>query len=146
MKKRVSTILATCIIILGTLSPCSASGEIEPYRASEYLLSYSALMTVPKTQTGTLEIVITVTPAGYMTSLGATSVKIYTEDGELVKSVTGTSSNGLLELHTSSRYINSYIFDEAISGESYYAEVTVYAGNSTGSDSRTLTTKVGTAN
>ena len=81
-----------------------------------------------------------------MTSVGATSVKIYEENGTLVKSVTGTSSNGLLELHTAGGFAHAYVFDEAVSGESYYAEVTVYAGNSTGSDSRTLTTRVVEAN
>ena len=81
-----------------------------------------------------------------MTSVGATSVKIYEEDGTLVKSVTGTSSNGLLHLHTGAGFAHAYVFDEAVSGESYYAEVTVYAGNSTGSDSRTVTTRVVEAN
>ena len=144
MKKHVSAILAACAIILGTLSPCSAS-EVEPYRASEYLLSYTVVISALN-EPGCLELFIVVTPAGYMTSVGATSVKIYKENGSLVKSVTGTSSNGLLELHTDSPYMNTYVFDEAESGESYYAEVTVYAGNSTGSDSRTLTTRVVEAN
>ena len=81
-----------------------------------------------------------------MTSVGATSIKIYTANGDFVKSVTGTSSNGLLDIHTGATYMGAYIFDEAMSGESYYAEVTVYAGNSTGSDSRTLTTRVVEAN
>ena len=145
MKKHISGLLAACIIAFGILTPCHAE-EIEPHRASEYLLSYAVIMSAPHGQTGVLEIVITVTAAGYMTSVGATSVKIYEENGTLVKSVTGTSSNGLLHLHTAAGYAGSYIFDEVVSGESYYAEVTVYAGNSTGSDSRTVTTKVVEAN
>lgn len=145
MKKRVCALFAACIIILGNLSPCYAE-DVDPYRASEYLLSYSVLMSAPRGQSGVLEIIITVTPAGYMTSVGATLIKIYTENGSFVKSVNGTSSNGLLELHTGATYMGTYVFDEAVSGESYYAEVTVYAGNSTGSDSRTVTTKVVEAN
>ncbi len=145
MKKRLSIFLVACILAFGALLPCTAA-EVEPYRASEYLLSYAAVMSAPRGQTGTLEITITVAPAGYMTSLGATSIKIYTADGGFVKSVTGTSSNGLLELHTDLTFVNTYVFDEAVSGESYYAEVTVYAGNSTGSDSRTVTTRVVEAN
>ncbi len=144
MKKRVITFLAACILVISTLVPCNAE-EVEPLRASEYLLSYSVLISALN-EPGCLEIFITVTPAGYMTSVGATSVKIYKENGSLAKSVTGTSGNGLLELHTSASFVHAYVFDEAVSGESYYAEVTVYAGNSTGSDSRTLTTRVVEAN
>ena len=65
-------------------------------------------------------------------------IVVYKSDGSYVKTITGTTSNGLIRSN-SSLHLDSYEFS-VTSGVSYYAEVTVFAKVGTEYDSRTITT------
>lgn len=78
-----------------------------------------------------------------MSSIGVSSIKLYTSSGSCVATITGTTSNGLLVKNAFS-HSSSYTCS-AVSGTSYYAIVTVIATNGSLSDSRQIRTNTVTA-
>ena len=78
-----------------------------------------------------------------MSTLGASAIRIYKSDGTYVTRILGTTSNGLLKNNAAS-LSGSYTY-QGSSGTSYYAVVTFTASNSSGSDSRMITTSTKTA-
>jgi hypothetical protein len=71
-------------------------------------------------------------------SVGVESIEFYTEDGKHVKSVTGSTRNGLVR--NDSIFCAGDYKCSLPSGEAYYAEVTVFAEVGSDYDSRTITT------
>jgi hypothetical protein len=78
-----------------------------------------------------------------MTSIGVSRIDVYSSDGSFVKSVNGSTSNGLLASGTSIHSGTHTI--KVSSGQRYYLEVTFIAKNSLGSDSKWTTTNTATA-
>lgn len=70
-------------------------------------------------------------------SVGVESIAFYTDDGVYVKSVTGSTSNRLIENNTG---FHGGDFYYTLPSGDYYAEVTVFARIGTDYDSRTVTT------
>ena len=71
-------------------------------------------------------------------TIGVESIDFYTEDGDYVTSVSGTTSNGLVKVNTA-QYSNEFPYDLP-SGNSYYAEVTLFARVGSEYDNYTVTT------
>ncbi len=134
MKRIVAFILA-----LGMLLPCGtaalASGA-EDVRASLILSSCSAcLLSEAK---GTVTVSYEVTSSKRSSSIGVESIAFYTSDGVRVKSVAGSTGNGLIQTNSSVHY-GDYNCSLS-SGKSYYVEITVFAEADGIYDSRTITT------
>ena len=111
-------------------------------RASYYLSSYDAFLYTGDSS-GELILDFSVAVTRACTSYGISKVRLYTEDGDLVKTITGTKTNGLLT-GSGRTYLSEYEIS-ATAGESYYAVVTFYASDANGSDSKTYTTNVAMA-
>ena len=71
-------------------------------------------------------------------SIGVETVDIYKADGSYVTSITGSTSNGLIE--TNSDICKSYYDCQLTSGIFYYANVKVFAKVGSEYDSRVITT------
>lgn len=116
-------------------------------RSSWYIDSYRAWLT-PELG-GVIKVTIDVQANNYMTEVGASRVEIFeSKDG----GSTWTSKRIYLksiypELVTNNDilYFETPISYPGTPGYKYYAEITVYAGDSTGSDTKEYTTGVVTA-
>lgn len=136
MKKRIAVTLLLVILLIICAIPTSAS-TFSQIRASKYLNSYFAMLD-QGTTAGNLSLSFSVVATGKMNLVGISRINVYKANGTFVETITGTVANGLLgasDMHHSGNY--TY---HGTPGTSYYFAVTVYAGDSTGSDSRTVTT------
>ena len=135
MKKRVVLTLLSVVAVVCSCSRVRAA-TVQP-RASAYLSRYIATLSEGNAP-GQLNIAFSVTASRVMTKVGVSRIDIYRSNGTYVTSINGSTANGLLALSTM-HHSGTYTYN-GISGVSYYAIVTVYAGDTTGSDTRTVTT------
>ena len=135
MKKFASLFL--CLILTATIC-CGVAGA----RASNYLKVYSAALITGDSR-GQLELNYNEAAKTTVTSIGVSKIELYTADGDHVKTIYGSTSNGLMYSSGLSHY-DTYTIS-ATAGEEYYAVVTFKAGNSSGSGTGTYTTGVAMA-
>jgi hypothetical protein len=137
MKRSIS--IAFCAILLISLfcGPAKAATY-----SSEYLRYYNASLSTGK-YSGELSLNFDAYARDSMTSIGVSRIDVYSSDGSFVKSVNGSTSNGLLASGTSIHSGTHTI--KVSSGQRYYLEVTFIAKNSLGSDSKWTTTNTATA-
>lgn len=130
-KKSLSLILIVALLLSVFTVSVSA-------RASYYFSSYSASLH-QGSSSGKISVSYTVvSSAGTMNLIGISRIQVYKSNGTLYKTITGSTSNGLLK---SSAFTTAGTYSiSCASGTSYYCIVTVYASNSSGSDSRTIQT------
>lgn len=136
--KRVISVILTLALVLGCVGASALAVNTPNARASLILNSYAATLeasNTPKEVTFHFEVYTDT----YADSIGVETIKIYRTSGSLVKTITGTTGNGLI-LTNDFMYVNSYDCSLTSAG-SYYAEVTVFAKAGTISDSRTITTR-----
>ena len=143
--KRVVSLSVSLVLLIGSaILPAYAFdyANIEPYRSSYYLNSYRAWLE-PKDD-GVIDVIVDVQATGYMDDIGTTLIYIFesVDDGqnwELVRGYASALTPGMIE-HDKFIYYETPVSYEGIPGRMYIAIVTVYAGDSTGSDSREYTT------
>ena len=149
LRKLVS--LAVSLVMLAGVAvlPSSAQGEagVEPYRSSYYLDSYRAWL--DPQDDGVIEVVVDVQATGYMDDVGALNIAIYesADDGDswdLVRAYAASMTPGMIQ-HDKLLYYDRPVSYQGVVGLDYAAVVTVYAGDSTGSDSRDYVTTSVTA-
>lgn len=133
--KRIFTLILTLSVLLSCGTVALAS-EAEGTRSSLTLAGYNVRL-LSKTK-GTVTVSFEVTSSKRATSLGIESIIFYTSDGVQVSSVSGSTSNGLIQSNNSA-HAGDYKYSLS-SGKSYYAEVTVFAEAGGDYDSRTITT------
>lgn len=105
--------------------------------ASDYLAQYGTALFASKTK-GYYDIYFDVTATDTSDSLGVSQVKIYKSDGTYITTIKGTTENGLVR---EGSFSHTGVYTRAgVSGNSYYAKVTIFAERGGGSDSRTITT------
>lgn len=142
-KKATALFLTLALLIAALAIPAAAVDS----RSSLYLSRYSAWLT-PKTG-AKVNVSIDVQAVDYMDSVGATKVEMYvSSDGGSTWDRDGTYLSALVEgmlVHNDYMYFDTPISHQGISGYKYYAVVTVYARDSTGSDSKTYVTPTVTA-
>lgn len=131
--KKVYSLLLTAILTITCL--CAPASAVT--RASRYLDTYSASLSTGSAS-GELRFNFNLIATGKMTSLGVEKIVIYKVNGAEADTIDGTTRNGLL-VSNSSRVKTSYIYN-GNPGTSYYAVVTFYAGDGSGSDSKEYTT------
>lgn len=136
---RVTVFVFAVMLLIGTVSASA--------RSSLYLDGYRAWLT-PKSG-GKINVNIDVQAVGDMDDVGALSVQMYTSaDGGVTWERDGTYASALhpeLLLHDTYLYYETPITHQGTAGNKYYAVVEVYAGDSTGSDSRDYVTPTVTA-
>lgn len=140
MKKRLPALFVVITLLISCCQLAIAS-DIQPY-ASEYLSAYTVALGAGD-NSGEVKLGYSIMATDQMTQLGISKVEIYKSNGSYVTTIYGNSKNGLMGYSTG-YHGGAYIYT-GTSGVSYYAKVTVYAKDSTGSDSRTVTTATATA-
>ena len=121
------------ILLVVALTCCFA---VASTNASDYLAEYGAALIA--TEKGKYDIFYDLTATNTSDSLGVSQIKIYKSDGTYIATIKGTIANGLI---IEEDYTHTGVYTRSgISGNSYYAEVTVFAKRGSGSDSRTITT------
>lgn len=133
MKRFLSAILALTLIF----SLCSAAfaEEIMP-RANAYINSKSG--SIACAGSGKININFRVNACDVMTTLGASKIELYKDDGTWVKTFYSSSYSNMLGSNTYT--YGSSVSYNGVSGVSYYAVITFYASCAQGSSTATYTT------
>ena len=132
--------LLSCVLLISMLCCVNVNAEIT--RSSEYIRSCRGSLESGSSR-GKIDLSFTITATKSMTSLGISQVDVYKSDGTFVKTIYGSTSNGLLS-NSGQRFTGSYTIALS-SGETYYTELTFIAKDSSGSDTNTITTNTATA-
>lgn len=130
--KRVITFLLTFSLTLVLICNVAEAN----ITASDYLTQYAAAL-IP-TETGKYDIHYDVTATKRSDSLGVSKIVIYRSDGTYITTISGSTSNGLI-CEDSGSHTGIYP-GYGVSGNYYYAVVTIFAERDGGSDSREITT------
>jgi len=142
--KKATALFVTLILLTSVLA--ISVGAVAG-RSSLYLSGYRAWLT-PKDD-GIVNVTIDVQAVDDMDSVGATKVEMFeSTDGGVTWSRDGIYLSALYpELldHGTYLYFDTPISHEGTAGYKYYAIVTVYAADNTGSDSKTYATTIVTA-
>ena len=136
MKQLFSSTLVVVMVIVCCYGSVSAL-EAPDTRASLTLSSYNVGLTAGDSA-GMISISYDVQSNKLASSIGVETVDIYKSDGSYVTSITGSTSNGLIE--TNSDICKSYYDCQLTSGIFYYANVKVFAKVGSEYDSRVITT------
>lgn len=139
MKKKAYKVILFILIMAMALSTVAFAAEA---RASEYIRSTTTYISASN---GVVTVDFRIYATGVMTDIGVKKVEFYTESGSLVKTCSYTSSAYSYMMTSGTYTYYESVTYNGTAGTSYYAVVTFYAGNSTGSDSVTDTTDVVTA-
>ncbi len=146
MRKKIGirTLAVFMVLLLSGGMIGSAYAAVGSINASYYLDDYAA--TADTGTSGEVVISFDVNATRVMDSVGASYIVIQENNSGVWKGVAsyfGSTANGMLAADTDS-HMGSIAYVGTL-GKQYRALVTVYAGNSTGSDSRTVTTDSVTA-
>ena len=123
------------ILVLTTALSCITANA----RASLYLSSYLAGISRGDNK-GELVISFSVDATGKMDQVGVNKIELIRTDGQESITIYGTTRNGLIETNTYET-AGDYTITDLKSGAYYYAIVTVFAKDGSGSDARAVTTK-----
>ena len=132
--------ILTSVLLIGVMlssSTIASAVDIQPFRESPTLASY-AVKLYSGSKKGEITVSYDITASIWADSIGVERIRFYTEDGELVSTVYGTISNGLV-YSDYSFHMGDFNY-ELPSGDYYYAKVTVFAEYNGVYDSRTVTT------
>ncbi len=139
MKKRcLAFLLALSLVTAFCAVPVFALEE----RASKTLTSYLGVMKAGN-KSGELRISYEVYANDYADSVGVSSIALYNSQGVYMTTILGSTDNGLIEENDFS-CIGTYSHT-AVSGNSYYASITVFAKIGDDYDSRKIVTSTVTA-
>ena len=145
IKRFVALITALGLFIIVMMFSVSASGT--SVLSSWYLDSYRAWLSARSG--GEIAVVVDVQATTYMDEVGASKIQLFeSQDGG---STWTLAKVYVKSIHPEMVYQDDYLYYDVAAtyagtaGYKYYAIVTVYAGDSTGSDTRDYTTTVVTA-
>ena len=134
MKRVFSFVIVTALLLTCCMGTVLAASPIEPY-ASLTISYYDADMV--SGGKGTAYIDFSIGSSKLADELGVDVIRIYRSNGDCVKTVYRSVSNGLI--YTDDSWHNDS-YEISLSSGSYYAEVTVFATVGSITDSRTVTT------
>lgn len=143
LKKMMGLLLSVSLAVAIAAVPVGAVEE----RSSLYLSCYRAWLT-PEPG-AKIDVTIDVQAVDYMDDVGAIRVVIWeSSDGgdnwELVRVYSSSLNPGMMT-HDDYLYYDTPISYQGVAGRQYYSVVTAYAGDTTGSDSKTYVTHTVTA-
>lgn len=139
--KRILTSIITVLLLLSVLGnvTMAALPETVVPNESSYLISYLATAATGNNE-GEIRVTITVRSAkANLTEIGASKIVVCRSDGTPIRTYYGSTTNGLLSSGVYT-YSYTYAIPNLEPSTSYYAQVTVIAADSSGSDTRTVTT------
>ena len=143
LKKTTSLLLTVTLLVISFAMPASAAVE----RSSLYLSCYRAWLT-PESG-GKIDVTIDVQAVGDMDDVGATKVVMYeSTDGGTTWNRDGTYVDALhpeLLQQNTYWYYETPISHQGTPGYKYFAIITLYAGDSTGYDTKEYQTTTVTA-
>lgn len=137
MKKPTRILSLVIVLAIGLSCVAIAAHENEAVPCSNAYIE-SVIASASKSG-NTVYIMFTTVGTGIMTSIGASRIDLYTSDGSLVKTFYSSAYATMLGSNRGS--YSGTVSYPGTSGKTYYAVVTAYAANSTGSGTETLTTK-----
>lgn len=142
MTKRIVAIILACTLLICAFPVASyaAAPEQNEIEASNYLSGYNATLYSDGTS-GKLKLWYEVYAKETMSSVGVYKIVVKKSNGTIVRTIWGSTANGLLGANYWF-HNGTYTISNLTSGTSYYCAVTVIAGNSSGSDTRTITTSL----
>lgn len=133
LKKRFIMILV-CILLIQSFTPIAYAAT----QSNKYISKYGAGISNPSN--GVVRIDFNVYGTGLMSSIGASSIDLY-ENGSLVKCFSSTNPIYYSSMVSTSAYSKiGYVTYTANPGSTYYAVVSVFSSNSTGTGTETCTT------
>lgn len=140
MKK--TTRYLTLLLVLALMLPTAAMATEYKPMSSAYLSSYNAY--IQPGGNGKVSVCYSVNSATTMTDVGATTILLQeSADGKVWTAVASYSSSVYPHmLAHNTPMCNTDVSYSGVAGRYYKASVTVYAGNSTGSDSRVIWTTI----
>ena len=137
MKRFIS--LAFCLILMVSLFSFPAKAATY---ASDYLRSYDASLSTGS-GSGQLNLRFSASARDSMSSIGISSVAVYTTGGSYVKTINGSTSNGLM---ASGSYSHRGAYSISVTpGQEYYLRLTFVARDSSSGDSKSYTTNTAMA-
>lgn len=145
MNNKLNKILALILVLTLSLGSVAfadgtfkiTNNNVNQPQSSAYISSYSGK--ISPQGNGRFNIIFTVTGTGTMSQIGATYIRIF-KNGTQVDSFWYTSSgrSGMMGYNTFMLVdTESY---QGVSGATYYAKITFFAKNSSGSDAKVYTT------
>lgn len=137
LKRTLSFILSLTLVI----SLCGTVFAVED-RASK-TLSYYNVNCKAGSESGKLQFTYDVRANKTADSVGISSIELYSSTGIYMTTIIGSTENGLIKSNRLS-CIGDY-FHTVVSGNSYYAAITVFAQIGDDYDSRIITTDIVTA-
>ena len=142
MKKRALSFVLVLLFSLSCGMVSAAQSDPPDARSSLYLTQYRATASSGVSR-GTVKIYFEAASSKAATSVGVKEMVIYKSNGTKVTTITGTNKNGL-QKSNATRHSGTYTYSGS-SGVQYYAKVTLFAKNASGSSSKTVTTSTVTA-
>ena len=133
------TSLAFCLILMVSLFSFPAKASTY---ARDYLKRYDSSLSTGS-RSGQLSLSFTASAYDSMTSIGISSVAVYTAGGSYVKTINGSTSNGLM---ASGSYSHRGEYSISVTpGQEYYLRLTFVARDSYSGDSKSYTTNTAIA-
>lgn len=142
LNKRVLSTFLVIIMLISALPVASHAvvpGEDE-IDASNYLTGYGTTLYSDGTA-GKLKLWYEVYAKATMSSVGVSKIVVKKSNGTIERTIWGSTANGL-QVANDWCHLGTYTISNLTSGTSYYCVVTVIAGNSSGADTRTITTSL----
>lgn len=123
--------LTLILIMLLSLSAISSGAAFEnntddaSVMSSEFLSMYYVTLQ-SGSQSGTLSVNFAVSATASVSQLGISQIQVYKENGSYVKTIGGTTFNGLIA-RNAAYHTGSYVIQSLTPGASYYIIATAYA-------------------
>ena len=136
--RSISIILVSVFLVSAPVHAFAAEA-----RASAWLSGYSS--SIEASGNGILNIKFRVVGTGTMTKLGASLIYIYKSDGTRVATISHATKGNEYMMGFNTAYHSGSVPYSGVAGQKYYAVVTFFAKNSSGSDTRSYTTAYKTA-
>ena len=131
--------LAFCLVLIVALFSFPAKAATY---ASDYLQDYNASLSTGS-RSGQLSLSFYASACDSMSTIGVSSIAVYTAGGSYVKSISGSASNGLL---ASRSYSHDGTYSISVApGQEYYLRLTFVARDSYSGDSKSYTTNTAIA-
>lgn len=135
MRKRVLISAISFILICALFISFAFAATL---RASKYISSYNAV--ISPAGGGDITVECSVVGTGQMKTLGIQSVKIYNVNGRNVATYSYTMPGYEYLMGSDTGFKAASVTHSGISGRSYYAVITFYASDGSGSDSKSYST------
>ena len=141
LKRIIAIILSLALAISCCCASAFAASSLET-RASVVLCDYNVAL-APGNTSGKVTLDFLLFANTTADSIGIEAIEIYKSNGSYVKTITGTTGNGLI---VTNQLVHIASYDCSLTfGVSYYAAVTFFTKAGSISDSRTITTTTVTA-